>query len=350
MFLAAAPFLALVAQAQVDETVRRAPDFGSGVVWLDEGAPVPHHISEYHGRVVLIDFWEYTCINCIRDFGVVKHWYGKYHAYGLDVIGIHYGEFAMGFDVSNVKAAAKRFRLPWPVVADQNGSAWKAYASKGWPNRYLIDPDGKIVMSVFGEGNSRVMEAKLRDLLAAAHPEVAKIDLDPEENDFTRECGFPTQETFLGEMYGRSGIDDLGGHHMGDTADFVPLHSAPDGGVMLAGRWRIERDGITSEGRGAAAEMRYHARSLYAVLSSANGKHERVNLFMDGGALPKDSAGADVQFDANGAYVDVAEARMYYLVRSPVFTAHLLSLAPEGGGFLLHSFTFGNNCQLVDNP
>jgi Thioredoxin like C-terminal domain/AhpC/TSA family len=350
MVAAASPWLALFSFCQVDQNVRRAPDFGSGVVWLDEGAPVPHHISEYHGRVLLIDFWEYTCINCIRDFGVVKHWYGKYHAYGLDVIGVHYGEFAMGFDVGNVRAAAQRFRLPWPVVADQNGSTWKAYESKGWPERYLIDTEGKIVMSVFGEGNNRGMEEKIRDLLAPAHQEVAKLDLDPEENDFTRECGFTTQETFLGEIYGRSGVDDLGGHHVGDTADFIPQHSAPDGGVMLAGRWRIERDGITSQAHGSAAEMRYHARSLYAVLSAANAKHMRVNLFMDGTALPKDSAGSDVKFDGNGAYLDVAEARMYYLVRSPMFAAHLVALVPEGSGFMLHSFTFGNNCQLVDNP
>jgi thiol-disulfide isomerase/thioredoxin len=350
ILLAALLFVAISPFAQVDQTVHKAPDFGSGNVWLDEGAPAPHHITEYRGRVVLVDFWEYTCINCIRDFGVVKRWYSKYHSFGFDVIGVHYGEFNIGFDVNNVRTAAKRFRLPWPVVADQNGTTWKAYDSKGWPSRYLIDTQGNIIMNVFGEGNDRVMEAKIRDLLAVGHPEVAKIDLDPEENDFTRECGFPTQETFLGEIYGRSGVDDMGGHHMGDVADFIPAHSAPDGGVMLAGRWRIERDGVTSEGHGSAAEIRYHARSLYAVLSLANSKHMRVNLFQDGSPLPKDSAGTDVKFDSNGAYIDVTEARMYYLVRSPAFQAHLVALQPEGSGFTLNSFTFGNNCQLADNP
>lgn len=336
--------------AQVDLKVRPAPEFGLGVVWLDQGAPVPHHISEYRGRVVLIDFWEYTCINCIRDFGVVKRWYGKYHSYGFDVIGVHYGEFNIGFNVDNVRTAAQQFRLPWPVVADQNGTTWKAYASNGWPMRYLVDQQGMIVMNVFGEGNNREMETKLRELLAAGHPEVMKVELDPDENEFRPECGTPTQETYVGELYGRSSIEDMAGRHVGDVADFQPPHSPPDGGVMLVGRWKVEHDGVTSEDHGAAAEVRYHARSLYAVLSLTGAKRVRVNLFQDGGALPKESAGSDVQFDAEGAYVDVTDGRMYYLVRGPVFSAHLIALEPQGSGLSLHSFTYGNNCQLSDKP
>ncbi len=342
--------IAVPALGQIDRKVHPAPDFGAGDVWLDQGAPAPHYISEYHGHVVLLDFWEYTCINCIRDFGVVKRWYGKYHAYGFDVIGVHYGEFNIGFNVENVRAAAQQFKLPWPIVADQKGFAWKAYASEGWPNRYLVDPTGNIVMKVFGESNSHEMEVKIRELLAGAHPEVMKIDLDPDENNLGAACGVPTQETFVGELYGRSAIDDMSGHHAGDEADFQPPHSPPDGGVMLVGRWRVEPDGVVAAGHGAAAEVRYHARSLYAVLSLEEKKPVRVNLFQDGIPMPKDAAGADVKFDDRGAYINVTDSRMYYLVRSPAFTAHLISLQPESAGLGLHSFTYGNNCQLEDRP
>ena len=148
------------AAQQVDTKPRPAPDFGAGDVWLDQGAPVPHHISQYRGQVVLIDFWEYTCINCIRDFAVVKRWYTKYHPYGFEVIGVHFGEFNIGFNVDNVREAAQRYHLPWPVVADQEGTTWKAYGSDGWPNRYLIDPQGTIVLKVFGEGHDREMETE----------------------------------------------------------------------------------------------------------------------------------------------------------------------------------------------
>ena len=142
---------------------------------------MPHHISGYRGQVVLIDFWEYTCINCIRDFGVLKRWYRKYHPYGFEIIGVHYGEFNIGFNVDNVSAAAKQYQLPWPVVADQKGTTWKAYNARGWPDRYLVDSQGNIVMEVFGEGNNREMETKIRDLLAVAHPEVAEDRRSPRE-------------------------------------------------------------------------------------------------------------------------------------------------------------------------
>lgn len=340
----------LATSAQVDQTVRRAPDFGSGDEWLDQGAPVPHHISGYRGHVVLIDFWEYTCINCIRDFGVLKSWYGKYHPYGFDVIGVHFGEFNIGFDVNNVRAAAQRFRLPWPVVADQNGTTWKAYGAQGWPNRFLIDQKGDVVMSVFGETNNRELEDKIRQLLATDHPEVTKIAADPAENDFRPQCGVATQETYVGQLYGRGAVDDLGDHQIGDSANFEPPHSPPDGGVMLVGRWHIEHDGVTSEGHSSGAEVRYHARSMYAVISLSGAKQVRVNIVEDGLPLRKEDAGFDVKFDAKGAYLDVTDARMYYIIRSPAFSAHLISLEPEGSGLTLHSFTYGNNCQLADSP
>jgi len=341
--------MAFAGGSEVDTTVRTAPDFGAGGVWLDEGG-APHHISDYRGKVVLMDFWEYTCINCIRDFAVVKRWYSKYHPYGFEVVGAHYGEFNIGFDVNNVRAAAQRFRLPWPVLADEKGTTWKAYNAQGWPDRFLIDPQGKIVMSVFGEGNNRVMETKLRELLAASHPEVMKLPLEDEENAFNPQCGALTQEAYVGEIYGRSAIEDMDGHHGGETADFVPPHSPADGGVMLVGRWQIQKDGATSQGHDDGAELRYHARSLYAVLSLDGVKQMRVDLTEDGAPMPKEDAGGDVKFDSKGAYIDVSDARMYYLVRSPKFTAHLISLQPEGKGLTLHSFTFGNNCQLQDRP
>lgn len=335
---------------QVDQKVHRAPDFGAGDVWLDQGAPVPHHVADYRGHVVLVDFWEYTCINCIRDFGVIKRWYGKYHQYGFDVIGVHYGEFNIGFNVKNVEEAAKRFRLPWPVVADQQAATWKAYDAQGWPDRFLIDPQGNIVMNIFGEGNNRVMEEKIRDLLTPSYPEVTKVALDPDENEFTPECGITTQETFLGQIYGRGAVDDLGDHQIGDVVEFVPPHSPPDGGVMLMGRWRVERDGVTADAKGASAEVRFHARSLYAVLSLSRGKQVRMDLFQDGAPLPKENAGTDVKFDSKGAYIDVTDARMYYLLRGPAFSAHLVALQAEDSGLTVHSFTYGNNCQLSDNP
>ena len=346
------PFLVLFSAAafaqNVNTTVRPAPDFGAGGTWLDQGAPVPHHVADYKGKVVLIDFWEYTCINCVRDFAVLKSWYTKYHPFGLEIIGVHYGEFAIGFDVNNVRQGAEQYHLPWPVLADLKGTTWKAYDAQGWPDRFLIDQQGKIVMSVFGEGNNLPMEQKIRELLAVAHPEVLKVPLGAEENTFTPQCGIPTEETYVGERFGRSSVMNMGEHKTGEEVDFLLPHSPHDGGVVLSGRWFIAEDGVTSKSKNAAAEIRYHARSLYAVLSLDKVKSVEGLPVPGRRSAAQKSAGSDVKFDDKGAYVEVTQGRMYYLVRSPKFSAHLLALDPDGPGLTLHSFTFGNDCQLQD--
>ena len=322
----------------------RAPEFPKDIRWLDKGDPVPHTIAGYRGKVVLIDFWDYTCINCIRDFAVLKSWYGKYRPYGFEIIGVHFGEFPMGSNVNNVEDAAKRFRLPWPVVVDNHGSLWKAYRSEVWPNRYLIGPNGDVVLQVEGEGNNRVMEEKIRELLAPAHAEVAKIALDPSEEASGPDCGVCTQETYVGDWYGRGALENSQGYQDGAAVNFRADHEPGDGGVMLNGMWLTMHDGVTSTAPDATAALRYHARSAYAVMSESQGV-VRVYLQQDGKPLTSADAGVDVRFDRSGSYVEVKEPRMYYLVKNPAFGAHLLTLQPQSSGFTLLSFTYGNNCQ-----
>ncbi len=333
---------------QVSTERRKAPEFTNSVEWLDPH--VPHSLKAYRGKMVLIDFWEYTCINCIRDFAVVKRWYAKYHPYGLEVIGMHFGEFDIGQKTENVARAAKRFRLPWPVVADVHGAMWNAYHSDVWPNRYLIDQDGYIVMQVEGEGNNRPMEAKIRELLAKQHPEVARVALEPEESAFGPQCGYPTQETYVGDWYGRGALENPKGYGHGDTMDFKAGEPHSDGGVWLSGLWQTAHDGVTSEGRKNTGSLLYHARSVYAVMSVADPKKPvRVYLKQDGAPLQQGDAGADVHFDQQGAYVEVSEPRMYYLVKNAgdglPLPKHTLMLSPQQTNFTLHSFTYGNNCQ-----
>ena len=244
--------LLLVACAHAkNEKLEKAPNFAGDAQWIDTGTAgknVPHSIKGYRGRVLLIDFWEYTCINCIRDFSVLKRWYAKYHSYGFDIVGVHYGEFAIGFSVDNVRDAAKRFQLPWPVVADTHGSIWNAYHSDVWPNRYLIDQQGDIVLHVEGEGNNRPMEEKIRELLATAHPEITQIPLDPPENTFAPLCGVCTDETYIGDWFGRGAIANPSGYkNDGEPTTFHADGEPTDGKVMLSGRWITQQDGVTSD-------------------------------------------------------------------------------------------------------
>jgi thiol-disulfide isomerase/thioredoxin len=333
-----------------DGSPLKAPNFTPDAQWIDNSAAgkrVPHSIKGYHGRVLLIDFWEYTCINCIRDFRVVKRWYAKYHADGFDVVGVHFGEFAMGYNADNVRDAAKRFQLPWPVVADLHGSIWRAYHSDIWPNRYLIDQQGNIVLHIGGEGNDQFMEEKIRGLLAGTHPEVNQIPQEPPENTFAPSCGIPTDETYVGDWFRRGAIANSKGYKSdGEVTDFHADGVPADGKVTLAGRWVTQQDGIASADKHAEAQLRYHARSVYAVLNVANPKKPvRLDLLQDGKPIDSNEAGVDVHFDSQGSYLEVSDARMYYLVKNMAFGSHLLVLEPEARDFVLHSFTYGNNCQ-----
>lgn len=341
--------LSILVAASAFAQTAKAPDFSSDAVWIDTGASgpkVPHSIEGYRGHVLLVDFWEYTCINCIRDFAVLKSWYAKYHPYGFDIVGVHYGEFAIGFSVANVRQAAKRFRLPWPIVADMHGSIWNAYHSDVWPNRYLIGPNGDIVLHVEGETGNRALEEKIRQLLEVSHPEVRKIPLDPPEDTYAPQCGIPTEETYVGDWFGRGALENSQGYHDGSIVDFRPARNPNDGGVVLSGKWRTNHDGVTSDSTRGSAELRYHARSVYSVLSLEDSKKSvRVYLLQDGKPVPKSDAGVDVRFDSEGSYIDVVEPRMYYLIKNSTFGSHLLKLQPAAPGLTVHSFTYGNNCQ-----
>jgi thiol-disulfide isomerase/thioredoxin len=326
----------------------KAPDFDPEAVWIDTGAKVPHSIKGYGGQVVLIDFWEYSCINCIRDFAVLKRWYDKYHAYGFEIVGVHFGEFQMGFSLDNVRLAAKRFQLPWPVVADLNGAVWNAYKCQAWPTRDLVDPNGDVVMQIEGEGGNQALEEKIRALLIAVHAEAAKVPADPPENAFAPQCGVTTHEAYVGNYLGsgHGALANPQGYHDGSVTDYCAEQEPADGRVMLSGRWRTDREGIISAGMQDKAVHRYHARSVYAVLSVENPKKPvRLYLQQDGKPLKQAEAGIDVRIDSQGSYVDVSQPRMYYLVQNPEFGSHLLTLEPQGKSLTLHSFTYGNDCQ-----
>ena len=342
--------VAVTSVFSADDRPVKAPNFTSDAEWIDTGAAgkkVPHSIKGYRGNVLLIDFWEYTCINCIRDFRILKRWYAKYHGEGFDIVGVHFGEFAMGYNAGNVRDAAKRFELPWPVVADLHGSIWRAYHSDVWPNRYLIDQNGDIALHIEGEGRNEPMEKKIRELLAKNHPEVTQIALDPPENSFAPSCGIPTDETYVGDWFGRGAIANSKGYkNVGAVTDFHSEGAPTDGKVMFSGHWVAKQDGVTSANKHGEAQLRYHARSVYAVLSVADpNKLVRVDLLQDGKPLAPEEAGVDVHFDAHGSYVDVSSPRMYYLARNAAFGSHLLMLAPEAPDVMLHSFTYGNDCQ-----
>jgi thiol-disulfide isomerase/thioredoxin len=325
----------------------------SGTTWINS---LPLTMAQLHGKVVLIDFWEYTCINCIRTFAQNKLWYERYHKLGFEIVGVHDPEFDIAAPVENVRVAVKRFGLPYPTVVDGWFSIWKLYNNNTWPHRFLIDAKGYIRYERAGEGADGAFERAIRKLLVEAHPRLsfpAGERIAPEEDPFAPQCGTQTGEMYVGDWYGRGVVANLEGYHDGRTVQYKMPPNVGDGEVGLAGAWETDQNGMIYRGKGqeqgAAAdrlEMRYHARELYAVINVLHGKPSRLYIQQDGKDLTAANKGVDVRLGPQGhSFLEIREPRMYYIVANPTFGSHSVTLFPTAPGLTVNSFTFGNNCQ-----
>jgi thiol-disulfide isomerase/thioredoxin len=339
---------------------QKAPDFPpagfqvSGTTWINSP---PLTLAALRGKVVMIDFWEYTCINCIRTFPQNKEWYARYHKYGFEIIGVHDPEFQIAYDVANVQAAVKRYALPYPIVVDDYFKIWGAYKNDVWPNRFLIDANGNLRYELEGEGDDHNFEVVIRQLLDEAHPGLtfpADYTLPPAENIYAPACGgTPTDEMYVGPWQGRGILENHDPYHPGSVENYKLPDNVNDGHAVISGKWETDPNGMIFEGKSqepsknaSRMEMKYHATQVYAVMNVAQGKPERLYILQDGQALTNNDKGADVKIDANGhSYIDVDSSRMYYLTANKQFGSHTLELIPTEPGLEVDSFTFGNSCQ-----
>ncbi len=327
------------------------PDI-SGTTWINSP---PLTLGVLRGKVVLIDFWEYTCINCIRTFAQNKTWYARYKKYGFEIIGVHDPEFDIAYPVENVRAATRRFGLPYPVVVDNWFRIWKSYNNRSWPSRFLIDAKGKVRLHRDGEGADDEFERTIQQLLIEAHPGLkfpADYLIPPDTDAFSPACGIPTPEMYVGDWYGRGVLSNREGYHTGKTIAYQLPASVSDGRAAVAGPWEAEKNGMVYRGKqaGPAGQdrmvMSYHARELYAVMNVARWRASRLYIQQDGKDLTAENQGVDVRLDAEGhSYFEIRESRMYYLVQNAAFGSHTVTLLPTGPGLTINSFTFGNNCQ-----
>ncbi len=327
-----------------------APD--TGLTWINTP---PLTMESLRGQVVLVDFWEYTCINCIRTFADNKKWYERYHKYGFTILGVHDPEFDIAYPPDHVATAVKRFGLPYPVVVDDHFLIWRSYNNSTWPNRFLIDARGVIRFNRPGEGGDSAFEHAIQLLLKEAHPRLtfpASYTIPPEEDRFAPRCGEPTPEMYVGHWYDRGILANAEGYRNGKTMDYKLPSQVADGRAALAGRWETDKNGMIYRGKASEGPsegrlvMRYHARELYAVINVSHGRPSRLYIQQDGKDLTAQNKGADVKFDAQGhSYLGIREARMYYLVANPAFGSHTVTLYPTRPGLTVNSFTFGNDCQ-----
>ena len=250
-----------------------APDFAGIDLWLN-GKPLT--IEELRGKVVLVDFWTYSCINCLRTLPHLEAWDRMYRKDGLVIVGVHTPEFAFEHVASNVRGAVKRLGVRYPVALDNEYGTWNAYGNQYWPAEYLIDKDGHVRQAHFGEGDYDVTEQSIRSLLGEKLASPASDGL----NDMTP-TGVISGESYLG--YERLGtlfhrLEDLPGQG-GDV--HLPARARPER-LAYDGRWTVGAQRIVA-GKDARLRLRFYARKVYLVL----GGKGTVQVFVDGKRRPR---------------------------------------------------------------
>ncbi|HEX8745021.1 MAG TPA: cytochrome c biogenesis protein DipZ [Thermoleophilaceae bacterium] len=307
-----------------------APEIRGTQRWFNTPGGRPLSLAALRGRrrVVLIDFWTYTCINCIRTLPEVTAWDRRYRDRGLTVIGVHTPEFPFEKDAGNVAAAIERHDIRYPVAQDNDFATWNAFANQYWPAKYLIDARGRVRYAHFGEGDYDATERAIRSLLAERddRPLGAMTRARAEQPD----PGAATPETYLGADRAEGFVDGPlvpGAHDFGrDPPDLPP------NGFALRGRWTVGPQSARAGPR-ARIHLRFQARRVFLVLGSPD-RPRRVLL--DGRPLPDRLAGPDVR----GGVATIDRQRLYRLVDLGRAGQRELTLEPAPGveGY---AFTFG---------
>jgi cytochrome c biogenesis protein CcdA/thiol-disulfide isomerase/thioredoxin len=306
-----------------------APEFVGTEQWFNTPGDRPLSLPALRGRVVLVDFWTYSCINCIRTLPYLKAWDARYRKDGLTIVGIHTPEFPFEREASNVEAAIRENGIRYPVGQDNEQQTWNAYGNQYWPAEYFIDAQGRVRFVHFGEGSYGEKEHVIRQLLAEAGHRPGGGDA--RVNAVAPSLGVTTPETYLGAARAERFTNPMlsPGEHAFAKAPAPPLNE-----FAYHGTWRIALDSATA-GAGASLDLHFGARRVYLVLGSP-GHPRRMRVLLDGKPISAADAGADV----HAGVVTIDKQRLYNLVDLPRVEHHVLRLEPETG-VTGYAFTFG---------
>lgn len=306
----------------------KAPDLTGGTKWLNSN---PLTIYGLKGKVVLIDFWTYTCINCIRTLPHVTGWYEKYKNNNFVVIGVHTPEFEFEHETSNVQKAMRTYNINYPVVQDNEYNIWNNYSNQYWPAEYLIDSQGKIRRYHFGEGEYDKMEMAIQALLKEAGQKVPNsITNMPDQTPKAQ----ISSETYLGSNRMQYYYPD--GNTGNVLKNFLLPTDLPQNSFGLGGVWKISPEDATAA-NGASLKYNFYADKVFLVLRPGSKGISSVQVYLDGHLVDRIDAGADV---INGI-VKVDSDRLYNLIDLHGNVGnHILELRLEDG-IQVFAFTFG---------
>ena len=298
-----------------------APEFTGIKEWINSD---PLTIEGLRGKVVLVDFWTYSCINCIRTQPYLNAWYEQYHDQGFEIVGVHAPEFAFEREPANVQRAVVDAEIKYPVALDNDFKTWAAYHNNYWPAKYLIDQDGNVVWSHFGEGEYEEAEEQIRKLLGSSGEksqttgEISSTTLGQSPETY---LGTQRARNFVGEPRLRNGSNDYTAAKLSDVNSWT-----------LDGNWRVDEESITSEADGASLSYRFSGREMFLVMSGPEGSTATVTV--DGKPA---NPGADV---VDGT-VQVGNARLYKLVKFDKPQSGATVKITFSKGVKANAFTFG---------
>ena len=345
--------------ALLDPRLIHVPEFAPGE-WLNTDRPLT--IEQLYGRVVLVDFWDYTCINCLRTLPYLAQWHQRYADKGLTIVGVHTPEFKFARLRTQIEAAVAEHNLSYPILLDNDYETWSRFAAKAWPTKFLVEAGGYIRFKRQGEGYYRETEQAIQALLRQRDPNVTLPDLLPPlraEDTPGAICYRPAPELYAGYQGG-----GLFGGALGNPEGYMPespvFYDLPDwelreeGHFYVDGVWRAWPESFAFAGRVAGRIiLPYTAATVNAVLAPSADPVETalemrpsdadpiIEVRQDGRYLMPNVAGADVTFKENGAsVVRVTRPRLYQLVNNPTYRRHELELKFRAEGLALYAFTF----------
>lgn len=317
----------------------RAPELRVDA-WLNSE---PLTMAGLRGQVVLVDFWDYTCINCLHTLPYIKEWHRRYANAGLTIIGIHAPEFAFAKEASHVAKAVRQWALHYPVALDNGFKTWNGFANRAWPAKYLIDQQGYIRAFHHGEGEYQAFERLIQQVLKERSPAQSFPEPMPPVRELDvpgAACYRPTPELYLG--YGRGELGNREGNPPDQAVDYSlpPEERLPDT-VYLQGAWRNCKEYIESvSSQPALIHLDYRAAEVNLVVDALNGAPVTVRLWLDGQPLPETDFGADVAQVEGHSVIVVDTARMVRLIRHTDLEAHRLTLSVSQAGLRAYAFTF----------
>lgn len=287
------------------------PEFDGAIGWLNSEAL---NRKSLQGKVVLVNFWTYTCINSLRPQPYIKSWAAKYKDAGLVVIGVHTPEFSFEKERPNVETAVRDLHITYPVAIDSNYAIWRAFNNEYWPAQYFIDRKGRIRYHHFGEDDYRDLEHLIQKLLmegGTAGFDTSLANVSPEGIEAAHSSDIQSPETYLGYRQAEH-FASRGGFAKDTQKTYIPPARPSLNQWGLSGSWRVGEESVVPEAEGGKIVFRFHARDVHLVLAPAkDGKPVRFKVSLDGMA-PGENSGVDVAPDGSG---EIHEPRLYQLIR-----------------------------------